>query len=257
MLLNIDDFLSDVDVKYVFTPEENWAYFCMICELWKNNGKILNNFDKFWKIFGKKTKKTSKKTWSVISRKFIISDDFIQHKRVSYELQLYENKRLKMSEGGKKGVEKKKMLQAGNSKGSLNHPSTYNTIQYNTIETCIDRTSIQGLDIGKTKNIFDLNCLIVEKQKACIKQINNILHPAGKEITVFGKIFRYFVMLTEKDEKNIQLFTDAIEWAKIAKVEGRRPKAYFVDMVKRKTGFKSKSHYDLAGGLLENGKHND
>ena len=222
MLLDVSDFLDDYDVLYVFTPEENWGYFKMCCELWRNKGEIPENFDKFWKIFGKKTKKSAEKIWSVIARKFVIQDGKISHKRVTLEMQRFIDKQLKMSEGGKKGMSSRWNLPV-----PANNPLiTINSIQSN---NCIDKS---------IKEVAELDCLIVEQRNLFVEQIEKLLRPRGKEVETFAKLTRWMVHIVQTGEADVNIFKRGVEIAKVAKVEGKRPKAYFVHLMKQETGFK-------------------
>jgi len=103
------------------------------------------------------------------------------------------------------------------------------------------------------ENILGLDCLIKEKVNLLAQQLNLIFHPNSRERRTFSNIIAYFVSQTLMDEQKICWFTDAIEWARIARVEGRKAggKALFVQTVKERTGFgrnpkllSGKSHED-------------
>jgi len=98
-----------------------------------------------------------------------------------------------------------------------------------------------------------VGCRIKEKVNLLARQLNSTFHPNTRERKTFGNIIAYFVSQAEMDEQKICWFTDAIEWARIARAEGRKAggKALFVATVKEKTGYGSNPKL-LSGKSREN-----
>jgi len=88
---------------------------------------------------------------------------------------------------------------------------------------------------------LDLDLKINEAKKKFMRAIDEILHPAGKEVTTFTRITQHLVKLCQLGQADPSIFEAAISWAKEAKANGRRPKALFVAKVKQEAGFKAQS----------------
>lgn len=230
MLLNINDWLTDFDVENVFTAEENWAYFKMVCLIWNNSGKIENNFENFWQIFGKKTKKTARRIWDRIQKKFILEEGFITHKRVLIEMQKWQDKRDTFTERAKK---------AANARWAK-HPVSTKARDATSMLANQNQFNINiGIANNNSQEVLALDCEIAEKARTLTEQLTRIFLPGRRSLATFANIIRYFVASAQTNPANTCWFTDAVEWAQIAKVEGKKAggKALFVAKVKQETGY--------------------
>ncbi len=98
------DLLSDPEVMF-WNMEAVGCYWQMITYLWLNGGKFEYNLENLCKLFRVNHKKTARKLWEKISKKFIIENGQITHKRILKEMQKQAASRLRRSEAGKKGMD--------------------------------------------------------------------------------------------------------------------------------------------------------
>ncbi len=90
-----------------------------------------------------------------------------------------------------------------------------------------------------SQGILDLDLRIAEQARFLSRQLDETFRPSKNSATVLAKIVRHFVQLSQQDPARISLFKDAVEWAMIARAEGRKSGgiALFVAKVKEASGF--------------------
>jgi hypothetical protein len=66
-------------------------------------------------------------------------------------------------------------------------------------------------------------------------------HPQSRSRQTFANIIRYFVTSAQADPRKLCWFKDAVEWARVARIDGKKDggKALFVATVKDQTGYRS------------------
>lgn len=87
--------------------------------------------------------------------------------------------------------------------------------------------------------VLELDCRIAQESKFLAGQLQQIFHPGERSRKTFANIIHYFVNSSQRDARKICWFKDAAEWARIARVDGRKAggKALFVQTVKERTGY--------------------
>lgn len=88
--------------------------------------------------------------------------------------------------------------------------------------------------------ILALDFQIGEENKKFTRELSQILHPRGNEVTTFANISRHLVRKCQASELSVSIFNDAIEWAKEAQCSNaNNPKGLFVSKIKQATGFRA------------------
>lgn len=102
-------------------------------------------------------------------------------------------------------------------------------------------------------NILELDCQIKRQANFLSEQLESIFHPQGRSQRTFANIIRYFVASVQADSEKLSWFKDAVEWAKVARIDGKKAggKALFVQTVKERTGY-GKNPKLLSGKSREN-----
>jgi len=104
-----------------------------------------------------------------------------------------------------------------------------------------------------SREILELDCRIVQESKLLVNQLDSIFHAQGRSAKTFANIVHYFVLSSQADPTKLPWFKEAAEWARVARIEGRKAggKALFVATVKEKTGYGSNPKL-LSGKSREN-----
>lgn len=103
------------------------------------------------------------------------------------------------------------------------------------------RTQINNKVEKTLEDVSGLDREIKQQVNFLTEQLESIFHPQDRSRQTFANIIRYFVASAQADSSKICWFKDAVEWARIARVEGTKAggKALFVATVKEKTGYGS------------------
>lgn len=103
-------------------------------------------------------------------------------------------------------------------------------------------TQITNNDEKDLNDILVLDCNIKTQAKFLAEQLERIFMPGTRSKKTFANIIRYFITSAQADHDKISWFKDAVEWAKVAKIDGRVAggKALFVQTVKNRTGYGGK-----------------
>ena len=92
----------------------------------------------------------------------------------------------------------------------------------------------------RAQEILDLDCQIAEQARFLTKHLNAVFRPGEASAAVLAGKVKLLVCLAQQDPTRISLFKDAVEWANIARVEGRKGGgiALFVAKANEATGVK-------------------
>jgi len=81
---------------------------------------------------------------------------------------------------------------------------------------------------------------IAERKRIFIDSLKRIFGTVSqRELRTFTKIANYLVECCQNGKYDIDIFDQSISWMKEAKQDGRRPKALFVSIIKKRTGFRA------------------
>ena len=147
------DLLSDPEVMF-WEMEAIGCYWQLITFLWLNGGKFEFKLEDLCKLFRVNRKKTAEKLWLKISKKFVLKDGIVTHKRILKEMQKQEASRLKRSKAGKKGMKSR----WGND-NNVNNNDTEEDITENNPSSPVSSStspSIKEKDNKKEKIYFSL-----------------------------------------------------------------------------------------------------
>jgi hypothetical protein len=101
-------------------------------------------------------------------------------------------------------------------------------------------TQINNNKVEKNPSeVLELDCQIKEQAKFLANQLEKIFYPRGRSQRTFSNIIRYFINKVQTDPEKLCWFKDAVEWARIARIDGKKAggKALFVQTVKDRTGY--------------------
>jgi len=92
----------------------------------------------------------------------------------------------------------------------------------------------------RAQEILDLDWQIAEQAKFLNQHLNTVFRPGKASAAVLARKVKLLARLTQQDPTRISLFKDAVEWANIARVEGRKSGgiALFVAKANEATGVK-------------------
>jgi hypothetical protein len=263
-LFYVDSWLSSATIT-LMTPAEEGALIRLMAVCWKNGSlpdndrelAILSRLGDDWPASSK-----------IVRSCFYISRHKLYHKELKILHDKNKNWQVKSQKGGEnsaKARRDKELAQIEVGKGGSNlvhtkeqptggnyNPNPINVIinnqqnqQSNTLGILTNGAKGKPLEVGVEKNlqdVLDLDCQIVEKRNLFLQEIQRSFYPISKRTEqTFKNIAAFFVRQAQSDSSKISYFIDAIEWARIAHIDGRkgRGEALFVETVKQRTGFGS------------------
>jgi len=213
----------------------------MIDFLWQNCGKIDGNSSDFpaklRRIFRVSHAKRAQKLWENIIEKFEIKDGIISHKRVDKEMQKQVESRLRRQRAGEKGAEKrwKKDIEGDSNaifSGMALDSSSTPTTSSSSTPTPKEDIELSCNNKGNSSDSLVLGLRIKELLEESFKPFN------AREQSTFTNISAHLAGYAAG--KSPMAFMGKLQgWVKSSKLPTiKKPKAMFVDIVKKETGFK-------------------
>jgi len=224
-------FLSDIDFQ-TMTTRQRGVYISIILYLYTNGGNLPSSDESLCKLCNSKPE-TFSEDWEAIKHKFKLANQKITHKRVSYELKkaskYFSDKRL----AGQKGGQAKASNASSSAKAKLLAEQLAKGRQ--------DKESKP-----KPRKDIDLSCNKEENSSDSLVlglRITELLEESFKpfdanEQSTFTNISAH--LAGHAAGKSPMAFMAKLQgWVKSSKLPTiKKPKAMFVDIVKKETGFK-------------------
>lgn len=226
-------FLSDIDFQ-TMTTRQRGVYISIILYLYTNGGNLPANNESLCKLCNSKPE-NFEEDWKAIKHKFKLAKERVTHKRVAYEIKkaskYFTDKRL----AGKKGG----LAKASNAtssakaellaKGSKAKQSKANPKQSKDVELSCQQQE------EKSSDSLVLGLRITELVEESFKPFN------AREQSTFTNITNHLARYAA-GKSPMAFMAKLKEWVKKSKMPTVKiPKAMFVEIVKKETGFKAQS----------------
>lgn len=270
-------FLSDPDFQRM-TAEQRGIYCTIIFYLYTNGGKLaikeeanlagMSQIAALSNCF--RSGQEWKGVWELVSRKFQIKNGILTHKRVTKELTAAQAKKTAgliaasarwekdavamRSQCGRNTKAMRSQCQPNAKQGKAKQTNTNKNIDKSNTNSVsanevVEKHAKELLGVGSPEQLLELDCRIAEDKKILEGFIQTVMHPVAGEIATFRGAVKWLVHVAQTQPDRQGILKDACEWVKRSKIEAQKPKAYFIHLVKKNSGWKKEIPVKTVAGF--------
>lgn len=218
--------LTDKDVKG-FNDKQYRAYWELIWFLYNNNGKTELDFDSLASICNCENVLVFRsKVWPKISKKFKIKNNFVSHKRVTKQLKKSQALIRQAHKAAEARWKKQKQQQCSSNAAAMPNESEAKTKQRERI--------LSSTKTRKKAALFSASLRFNET-------LWRIIPPrTERDKKSYYNLTKWIEQQIEEEKHEEFLFNTVLELAKTAQKEGKKPIAYFFDLLQRELKYPKK-----------------
>lgn len=225
-------FLSDVEFQQ-FSAAERGVFCTVIFYLYKNNGRMKNDPKAISRLCNSTTG-----TWSRVKKKFISTNGFVKHKRVSKEIKKAKRFIQAKSEAGVKGA-KARWQSHGSANGDANGDANGNAITKKSKGKVIEeKKKITSEFVGAQTSSSPNSSRFLTGHFELYDRICQIIKPKNQsDRTSFSDIAKWVTSQIEQGTFNADMPGKVIGFAREAAVANGKSAAIFTAILQKNIGW--------------------